>query len=44
MDGNEKGLAEGLGLGRTEGIGLGRAEGANKIVELIKSGLSPDEA
>ena len=30
--------------GRVEGRAEGRTEGASKMLELIKSGLSPDEA
>ena len=40
IDGKEEGLAEGAEIGADKGISAGAA----KIVELIKSGLSPDEA
>ena len=40
LDGKEEGLAEGLEAGADKGV----SAGASKIVELIKSGLSPDEA
>ena len=40
----EKHRNEGRVEGRTEGAEKGVSAGASKIVELIKSGLSPDEA
>ena len=47
-EGREEGIAEGREEGREEGIVEGAEKGANaganKIIELIKSGLSPDEA
>ena len=44
VDGKEEGIAEGRVEGRAEGRAEGVNAGASKIVELIKSGLSPDEA
>jgi len=39
-EGKAEGIIEGEARGITEGIGIGVA----KVIELIKSGLSPDEA
>jgi len=43
-DGHEAGHEVGREEGLAEGLAEGLTEGANRIVELIKSGLSPDEA
>jgi len=40
VDGKEEGLAEGIGVGAEKGVNAG----TSKMLELIKSGLSPDEA
>ena len=44
VDGMEVGLAEGESIGMEKGADKGVSAGASKMLELIKSGLSPDEA
>jgi len=43
-EGVVKGIAEGVVKGVAEGIEKGMSIGANKLAELIKSGVSVDEA
>ena len=44
LRGIEIGRQEGIQKGRQEGIQKGRAEGAEKLLKLLKEGISPEEA
>ena len=38
------GIVKGVAIGEARGEARGKVQGASKIIELIKSGLSPDDA